>query len=88
VWGFFFFFFSLICLVLGAFSIGEKGCVWVLVTNLDCHFLLGKIRVFVYYYYYFWVLEKGFSSLFNILFVVVVVVVVVVVSWQVMGGCW
>jgi hypothetical protein len=28
------------------------------------------------------VLEKGFSSLFNILFVIVVVVVV---SWQVMG---
>jgi len=34
------------------------------------------------------VLEKGFSSFFNILFVVVVVVVVVVVSWQVMGWCW
>ncbi len=66
------------------FCIGEKGC-GVLVTNLDCHSLLDKIRVFVYYYYccyyYIWVLEKGFSSLFNILFVVVVVVV----SWQVMG---
>ncbi len=83
IWGFLF---SLIFnLFLGAFSIGGER-VWLLVTNLDCHSLLGKIRVFVFYYYYFGVLVKGFSSLFTILFVFFVVVVVMVVSWQVMGG--
>ncbi len=88
IWGFLFSFNFLIYFWV-PFLLGEKGCgSWV--TNLDCHSLLGKIRVFVfYYYYYFGVLVKGFSSLFTILFVVVVVVVVVmVVSWQVMGWCW
>ncbi len=51
IWGFFFFF-------LGAFFIGDKGC-GVLVTNLDCHSLLGKIRVFVFYYF-FGCLKKNF----------------------------
>jgi len=74
IWGFLFSFNFLIYFWV-PFLLGEKGCgSWV--TNLDCHSLLGKIRVFVFYYYYFGVLVKGFSSLFTILFVVVVVVVV------------